>query len=99
MHLEPVTLVGRTVRLEPLSMAHLPALARVGLEPELWRLQPAPIESAEDMRDYVASALEEQRRGRQVARGPHPHRCDRGRRIPQASDRDFELSAHERISP
>lgn len=63
MHVEPVTLSGRTVRLEPLTMAHLPALTRVGLEPELWRLQPAPIETADDMRGYVAHAVEEQRRG------------------------------------
>jgi RimJ/RimL family protein N-acetyltransferase len=63
MRVEPVTLQGRSVRLEPLSMDHLPDLVRVGLEPELWRLQPAPIETAEDMRGYIASALEEQGRG------------------------------------
>jgi RimJ/RimL family protein N-acetyltransferase len=63
MHVEPVTLAGRSVRLEPLTIEHVPALARVGLEPELWRLQPASIESADDMRGYVENALDEQRRG------------------------------------
>jgi RimJ/RimL family protein N-acetyltransferase len=41
----------------------VPALARIGLEPELWRLQPRAIESLADMRSYVALALEEQARG------------------------------------
>lgn len=63
MHIEPVTLAGQSVRLEPLTIDHVPALTRVGLEPELWRLQPASIESADDIRDYVRNALDEQQRG------------------------------------
>lgn len=63
MNLEPVTLRGKNVRLEPLTLAHVPALARVGLDPALWRLQPAPIETEDDMRRYVASALEDQGKG------------------------------------
>jgi RimJ/RimL family protein N-acetyltransferase len=63
MHIEPVTLAGQSVRLEPLTIDHVPALTRVGFEPELWRLQPASVESADDMRDYVGNALDEQRRG------------------------------------
>jgi len=58
-----VTLSGAHVRLEPLSLAHVPDLARVGLEPELWRLQPAPVSTVEDMLRYVEKALEDQRRG------------------------------------
>ncbi|MDW5441174.1 GNAT family protein [Polaromonas sp. SM01] len=54
---------GQHVRLEPLTIAHVPALARIGLVPELWRLQPAPISSEDDMRAYVAQALDDQRRG------------------------------------
>jgi hypothetical protein len=38
--LRPVTLSGLLVRLEPLQAAHIEPLAAVGLEPELWRLQP-----------------------------------------------------------
>jgi RimJ/RimL family protein N-acetyltransferase len=63
MRPEPVTLTGELVRLKPLTLDHGGPLARVGLDPELWRLQPAPIETEEDMRRYVASALEDQRRG------------------------------------
>ena len=36
MNVEPVTLMGKIVRLEPLSEAHVPDLAKVGLEPEIW---------------------------------------------------------------
>lgn len=63
MNPQPVTLTGRFVRLEPLTPAHLPALARVGLDPELWRWVPTPITSADEMRAYVELALAEQRRG------------------------------------
>ena len=35
--LDPVTLEGRLVRLEPMSEQHLDGLERVGLDPELWR--------------------------------------------------------------
>ena len=59
---EPVTLRNPHVRLEPLTAAHVPALARVGLDPALWPWIPAPITSIEGMRDYVARALDEQAR-------------------------------------
>src|SRR5687767_15926034 len=35
--LEPVTLEGRLVRLEPLSREHLDGLAKVAFDPALWR--------------------------------------------------------------
>jgi len=63
MKVEPVTLRGRRVRLEPLSIDHVESLCRVGLEPDLWRWIPTPVSTAEEMHAYVASALEEQRRG------------------------------------
>jgi N-acetyltransferase len=63
MALAPLTLIGKHVRLEPLSLDHTGALARVGLVPELWRLQPALIESEADMRRYVQAALDDQARG------------------------------------
>jgi N-acetyltransferase len=61
--LRPVTLSGLLVRLEPLEAGHVGQLAAVGLEPELWRLQPRVISSTADMRAYVREALDEQRRG------------------------------------
>lgn len=63
MNIEPITLRGATVRLEPMTIGHAPALARVGLEPDLWRWIPTPLTTADEMRAYVASALDESRRG------------------------------------
>jgi RimJ/RimL family protein N-acetyltransferase len=63
MHIEPVTLQGTVVRLEPLTPEHAPALARVGLDPELWRWIPTPVHDAADMAAYVQTALEQQRNG------------------------------------
>ena len=63
---EPVTLSNPHVRLEPLTTAHVPALARVGLDPALWPWIPAPITSIDGMRDYVARALDEQARGQAI---------------------------------
>jgi RimJ/RimL family protein N-acetyltransferase len=63
MKVEPVTLTGKIVRLEPMMIGHAAPLARVGLDPELWRLQPRIIATAEDMRDYVLGLIDEQRRG------------------------------------
>jgi len=59
----PVTLGHAAVRLEPLALAHVDALARVGLDAEIWRWIPTPLESADDMHNYVATALDEQARG------------------------------------
>jgi RimJ/RimL family protein N-acetyltransferase len=63
MNIEPVTLRGTTVRLEPMTIGHATALARVGLEPELWRWIPIPVTTTDEMRAYVANALDESRRG------------------------------------
>jgi N-acetyltransferase len=35
----------------------------VGLDPELWRLQPAPVATDDDMRAYVRQALDDEQRG------------------------------------
>jgi N-acetyltransferase len=66
MDVQPVTLQGSAIRLEPLVMDHLPGLVRVGLDPELWRWIPTNVKSAEDMRAYVERALDEQRQGASV---------------------------------
>ena len=60
---DPVTLSSPDVRLEPLTLAHVPALARFGLDPGLWSWIPNPLSSLEDMHAYVATALDEQARG------------------------------------
>jgi len=61
--IEPVTLEGRHVRLEPLARAHHAALTAVGLEPELWRWIPTQIRTPEEMNAYIEIALKEQERG------------------------------------
>lgn len=63
MSVEPVVLEGALVRLEPMKPEHAAPLARVGLEPELWQWIPTPVRTAADMRAYVETALDEQRRG------------------------------------
>jgi len=59
----PVTLEGRHVRLLPLSLDHLEGLSTVGLDPELWKWIPSPVLDRQGMKDYVETALDEQRRG------------------------------------
>jgi N-acetyltransferase len=64
MKLEPITLSGKLVRLEPLSRAHVEGLSGVGLDPELWRWNPrAPLTTREDMASYVDQALAQQASG------------------------------------
>lgn len=63
MPLVPVSLHGSIVSLEPLTRARLAELASVGLDPELWRLQPRAIESVADMEQYIEQALAEEARG------------------------------------
>jgi RimJ/RimL family protein N-acetyltransferase len=57
MIVEPVTLDGRYVRLEPLSMDHHAELCEIGLDAELWRWIPVPIRTPDDMRAYIETAI------------------------------------------
>jgi len=57
VRLEPVTLEGRIVRLEPLTLAHVPGLAEVGLDEALWRWTLARPHSEADLRDWAASTI------------------------------------------
>ena len=56
-------LAGRHVRLEPLSLAHLPGLCEVGLDPELWRITVSHVATPDDMRRYVEAALADREAG------------------------------------
>jgi N-acetyltransferase len=60
---EPVTLVGRHVRLEPLAQTHHAALCAIGLDPKLWELIPYRVATPEDMVAYIQSALDAQAAG------------------------------------
>jgi N-acetyltransferase len=54
---EPVTLEGRLVRLEPLSLDHVAALGEVALDPVIWRWTIARPTSIEDLRAWADAAL------------------------------------------
>ena len=63
----PVTLTGRTVRLEPLSLEHVPALTVAGQDDSIWRYMPYPIMRTEaDMRAWVEDMLHRQTLGGDV---------------------------------
>jgi RimJ/RimL family protein N-acetyltransferase len=53
----PVTLEGRIVRLEPLSLDHLDDLARVAFEGDLWRWTAAQPTDAAGLHAWIEAAL------------------------------------------
>jgi RimJ/RimL family protein N-acetyltransferase len=60
----PVTLTGRFIRLEPLTEAHVPALAAVGCDDRIWRLMLyGMIRTEQDMRVWVQELLRRQAAG------------------------------------
>jgi RimJ/RimL family protein N-acetyltransferase len=63
---EPVTLEGTYVRLEPLTMDHLAGLTRVGLDADIWRWMPMSVQSPQDMRTLIDEALAEAHAGTMV---------------------------------
>ena len=63
MSIEPVTLTGHYVRLEPLKMEHFDALWSVGQDVELWKWTPYQIDTPEKMRTYIQAALDGQELG------------------------------------
>ena len=64
MNLQPVTLAGTIIRLEPLSESHVLDLAAVGLDDNIWRyMLYGKIRTEEDLRAWVLDILERQSRG------------------------------------
>lgn len=63
---EPVTLEGSVVRLEPLSLDHLAGLTDVGLDAEIWRWMPMFVQSPQDMRTLIEEAQAEAEAGTMV---------------------------------
>lgn len=63
MQIDPVVLEGRHVRLEPLTREHHEALCQVGLEEELWRWIPVPVQTPAQMAEYIDTALKDQASG------------------------------------
>jgi hypothetical protein len=64
MNIQPLTISGRYVRLEPLSTAHVPELSSVGLEDSIWRyMRYGPIQSEAQLLLWVQELLELQKGG------------------------------------
>ena len=60
----PVTLEGHSVRLEPLTEAHVPALAGIGCDERIWKLMVyGQIRNESDMLKWVRSLLDGQAAG------------------------------------
>lgn len=54
----PIQLAGHFVRLEPLSEAHVPGLAAIGIDEDIWRHMPyGDIRQEEDVRRWVHALL------------------------------------------
>jgi RimJ/RimL family protein N-acetyltransferase len=67
MEIFPVTLEGRQVRLEPLSPGHEEALIAAAADGELWNSIVTIVPNRATMAAYLATALEAQARGRELA--------------------------------
>ena len=64
MLVEPVTLEGSRIRMEPLDLGrHFEGLAAIGLEPELWRWTIGVCATREELRAYLDEALRQQAEG------------------------------------
>jgi RimJ/RimL family protein N-acetyltransferase len=63
MDIQLVTLDGKYVRLEPLSLKHLPNLCDGGLDPELWRWTTMIVRTHDEMKRYIEEALLQQQNG------------------------------------
>lgn len=63
LDIRPVTLEGRGVRLEPLALAHEPALAQAAADGALWNLWYTSVPEPGATRQYLETALAGQRDG------------------------------------
>lgn len=64
LDIQPVTLTGRLVRLEPLMDMHSRDLAEVGLEPQIWKyMRYGKMETIEDLRNWIRSLLDRRAAG------------------------------------
>lgn len=62
----PVVLEGRLVRLEPLTEDHLPGLATIAYDPEIWRWTLGAVTDDRSLRRYVDQALAGAADGREL---------------------------------
>lgn len=64
MEIQPIILAGRLVRLEPLTLGHIPQLAAAGCDPEIWKFMLyGEMRTEADIRHWVEDLLQRQQRG------------------------------------
>lgn len=64
MDIRPITLAGKLIRLEPMTEAHVPALARVALDPNIWKYMIyGEMRTEDDLRAWVREILRRQEQG------------------------------------
>jgi N-acetyltransferase len=63
LKIAPVTLTGRFVRLEPLSLEQLNALERIAFDPSIWTWMPAALTDRTSLATWIADALAAERAG------------------------------------
>lgn len=64
MNIQPVTLTGRYVRLEPLSLAHTAQLTAIAQDESIWRyMLYGTIRSEDQMQDWIQKLLDYQAQG------------------------------------
>jgi RimJ/RimL family protein N-acetyltransferase len=58
LEVKPIVLEGRHVRLEPMTEAHVPALAEIGIEQDIWGFMVyGDMSTEDDMRGWVTDIL------------------------------------------
>ena len=61
--LQPVVLDGQHIQLKPLESRHHAELCEIGLDIELWRLTSNQLQTSDDMRQYIQTALNDMETG------------------------------------
>jgi N-acetyltransferase len=63
MDIQPLTLQGRHVRLEPLLLHHHAPLCDIAFDESLWQWIPTAVRTPDDLHGYIESALRDQSAG------------------------------------
>ncbi len=93
MQVLPVTLTGESVRLEPLSLEHVPGLAAIGLDDTIWQYMPYGLMHNEaDIRGWVQTMLKLAAQGTDVPFAVIDHRSN----CVAGATRYMEIRPHHR---
>jgi N-acetyltransferase len=90
--IQPVTLTGRWVRLEPLTLAHTAGLTNACRYEEIWRYLRVELKDGSDVEAWIAAAVEEQRKGNELPFAI----IDRQSGRPMGSTRYFTIAQKDR---